>query len=69
MDEELDWSEELCEAAGRGRLSYVKDLLDMGADVDARDARNVTPLHYAVFYRHTAVVDVLCFYALSLIHI
>jgi len=32
----------------------------MGADVDARDDRNVTPLYYAVFRRHTAVVDVLC---------
>lgn len=43
-----DLGADLRQAAARGKLSQIEDLLARGAPVDAADARDWTPLHHAV---------------------
>jgi ankyrin repeat protein len=46
----------LCLAAGEGRLTAVRYLLDEGADLNGRDADGNTPLTEAAFFGHAPVV-------------
>jgi ankyrin repeat protein len=49
----------LLDAAEKGNLEEVKRLLDKGAEVDARDIGDWTPLHLAADKGHTDVVRLL----------
>jgi ankyrin repeat protein len=47
----------LAEAAARGDVSVVRQLLASGADVNAADAEGTTPLHWAVWADHDPTVQ------------
>jgi ankyrin repeat protein len=47
LREKMTLNEDLIEAASRGDLEKVKELLDRGADVNARDNNGKTPLDLA----------------------
>ena len=42
-------------AAMNGNIEAVKQHLDAGTDVNAKDVSKWTPLHYAAFYGHKVV--------------
>ncbi|XP_077994497.1 uncharacterized protein LOC144448217 [Glandiceps talaboti] len=44
-------------AAGHGRQSVIKFLIESGADVDAKDSENCTPLHYAAQFGYAKAVQ------------
>lgn len=46
----------LFRASSDGRIESVRSLLDAGADVNAREEENETPLMYAAVEGHTEVV-------------
>ncbi|MBL7471684.1 ankyrin repeat domain-containing protein [Robertkochia sediminum] len=48
----------LCYAAAKGDVAKVKELIELGADVDAT-SRGYTPLMYAARYNHCKVVKAL----------
>ena len=50
---------ELLDAAGKGDVRKVRELLDRGANVNARDGVGRTPLHWAVFYGYVDVARLL----------
>jgi ankyrin repeat protein len=54
-----DLNRELLDAAREGKTSTVKDLLDRGAQVDARDKYGSTPLHRAAIHDHTDIARLL----------
>lgn len=49
----------LMTAAAQGDLARVTDLLNRGADINARDDQGSTPVMAATYGNHVAVVDVL----------
>ena len=57
-EDELGWTA-LLRAADRGEEPMVRLLLDNGADIEARNPSNGTPLSCATENQHIAVVDVL----------
>ena len=54
-----DEGDALRAAAARGRSDVVKQLLDRGADPNAKDVSGVPPLMYAAIYGHPDVVTML----------
>jgi ankyrin repeat protein len=52
-------NEELLKAAADGDAAKVKELLEKGADANARDKDGLTPLHYAAKHGHADVVKLL----------
>ena len=46
-------------AAMNGNIEAVKQHLDAGTDVNAKDVIKWTPLHYAAFYGHKVVAELL----------
>ena len=46
-------------AAMNGNIEAVKQHLDAGTDVNAKDVIKRTPLHYAAFYGHKVVAELL----------
>ncbi|KAJ0391259.1 hypothetical protein ATCC90586_012090 [Pythium insidiosum] len=54
--------DELLTAARKGKIADVKKLLDAGVDVSAGQGSGSTALHYAAFYKHTDVVELLLEY-------
>ena len=46
-------------AAMNGNIEAVKQHLDAGTDVNAKDVSKWTPLHYAAFYGHKVVAELL----------
>ncbi|MCC6005140.1 MAG: ankyrin repeat domain-containing protein [Thermofilum sp.] len=52
-------NEELLKAAADGDAAKVKELLEKGADANARDRDGLTPLHYAAKHGHVNVVKLL----------
>ena len=59
---DADWED----AIKRGDLQRVRDLLDRGADLDARDRHGQTGLMLAAHAGHCAVVEVLIAHGASL---
>ena len=57
--ESFDLNNKLLEAAEKGDLKLVKELLDQGADLEAKDKYGRRPLHNAVYYGHLEVVKLL----------
>jgi ankyrin repeat protein len=51
--------EELLETAEEGDVQEVRSLIEEGADVNARDEDDFTPLHVAAEYGHTDVAALL----------
>ena len=49
----------LHEAAKRNDIALVKSLLDSGADVNARNGNEETPLHIAASFGHREFVEIL----------
>jgi ankyrin repeat protein len=49
----------LLAAASDGRLGRVKQLLELGADVDYREDEDITALHYAIWAGHEDVAELL----------
>ena len=47
-------------AAYSGHLSICRLLLDKGAQLEARNSRGSTPLHYAAIRGHVEIVRLLC---------
>ena len=46
-------------AAEKGNIEAVKQHLASGADVNVKDTNRWTPLHYAVYYGHKKVIELL----------
>jgi ankyrin repeat protein len=46
-------------AAQTGSVEIAEMLLTNDAEINARDAANVTPLHAAVFFKHDEVAQLL----------
>jgi len=55
----MSLNSELLEAARKGDARRVRELLDRGADVNARDKRGFTPLHVAAVNDHVDVAKLL----------
>jgi ankyrin repeat protein len=51
-----DVNKELIDAARRGSLDKVKELLDAGANVNYKDERKLTPIMYAIAGEHLDIV-------------
>ena len=49
----------ILEAANKGNIEAVKQHLDAGTDVNAKDSARWTPLHYAAANGHKEVVELL----------
>ena len=50
----------LCYAVGWGHLDFIKPMLDAGANVNAKDPRGRTALHYVCFYgRYNSFLELL----------
>jgi ankyrin repeat protein len=49
----------LFKAAAKGNIEAVKQHLDAGADVNAKDGGGWTPLHFAAWFGHTEVAELL----------
>ena len=49
----------LFKAAAKGNIEAVKQHLDGGADVNAKDGGGWTPLHFAAWFGHTEVAELL----------
>jgi len=49
----------LFRAASIGSMAYVKEILDLGADVNIPNSQNITPLHKAVSAARVEVADLL----------
>ena len=47
------------EAAAKGNIEAVNQHLEVGADVNARENNKWTPLHYAAYYGHKVVAELL----------
>jgi ankyrin repeat protein len=47
--------QELIEAAGENNVPEIRRLLSVGADVNTKDSRGITPLHWACFDGHVQV--------------
>ena len=52
----------LHKAARNGNLELVIDLINLGADIDAKDEQGKIPLHYACVGNHKPVIDLLFLY-------
>ena len=52
-------TQKLFEAAKKGNVSDAQEALDAGADVNAKDDHQMTPLHWAAGFGHTDVVRLL----------
>src|SRR5436305_2057973 len=59
MSNDQDKPSPLVDAAFRGDIDAVRDLIDKGADINERDSFNSTALHYAVTKRNGEMVDLL----------
>lgn len=53
-------NDDLLEAAALGKWRKVEELLEAGADVDARDNGGYTPVMKAVLNSHKKTIDILC---------
>jgi ankyrin repeat protein len=51
--------ESLHEAAAAGDIQQIKSLISAGADVNAKDDKGSTPLHYAVILANKDVIELL----------
>ncbi len=49
----------LMEAAGAGNCGIMKQLVEKGADINAKDYENTTPLHFACMWGHVEAVSLL----------
>jgi len=47
------------EAAGAGNCVIMKQLVEKGADINAKDYENTTPLHFACMWGHVEAVSLL----------
>jgi len=55
----MDIDQQLIRAAGNGDVQQVQNLLERGADIEAKDDFDNTPLHCAVFNGHEFVARLL----------
>ncbi|TNK94291.1 hypothetical protein OUY_02205 [Wolbachia endosymbiont of Leptopilina clavipes] len=51
--------QDLITAAAEGSLQTVKNLIERGADIEAKDEKGWTPLHYAARYNHLELCEFL----------
>jgi ankyrin repeat protein len=49
----------VCPSLRYGDLEACEDFIAIGRDVNAADAENRTPLHYAVAYNHPDILEAL----------
>lgn len=49
----------LFRAAGIGSAAYVKEILDLGADINIPNSQNITPLHHAISSARSEIADLL----------
>jgi hypothetical protein len=57
--DEIDWGQELLEAAKKGNLDQVNFLLELGAPLDQDDACGRTALHWAVWEDQPEILEAL----------
>jgi hypothetical protein len=50
---------DLFQAVIAGNIAEIKNILDAGADINAEDVLDRTPLHMAAFYGRTKIIDLL----------
>lgn len=46
----------LLTASKSGNLDYVKLAIAKGADINTKDEKGSTPLHWATYYEHTEII-------------
>jgi len=59
MSSQRDLDQALFDAAAEGRLEEIRSLLDRGANINAVDTANWTPLHLASINGHHQCVELL----------
>jgi len=62
ITESVDLDKQLLDTSKNGDVNKVKELLDKGADKEAKDKYGWTPLIYASWYGHTEIVKLLLEY-------